>query len=392
MKIAFVADVHLGNHKGYGGPVVAGINKRCWAVLDALRAAFDMAASHDCEAMVVDGDLFDTSKPPPQLITEVQYLFQQYVMPKYLLLGNHDMESAAPGDHALGPLHPLATIISKPTKLVLKSKRAPLDNVELWAIPFQPGKAEEWLPTVLAEVQGHPSAGSSASSTRVLALHLGLRDDKKTPPWLMDAHDSVPIEMVQELMRNHGIDATYAGNWHNPEEWTYHDADRSVTTALRIVQIGTLCPTGFDNEGLSFGTMAIFDTLKDKNCETLRVPGPRFLKVASFEALKELVNKPKLDGLSVYVRVQVEPEQLVEAEQFIAAVTENGFLAGGEAIPDTTDTQVALRQAAGVARAAETVDEAVAAFVAQMPLPALNDPTLRAEVLAKVKEFLGGST
>jgi hypothetical protein len=389
MKIAFVADVHLGNHKVYGGPLVAGLNDRCRMVLGCLRSAYDFAMKEDCQALIVDGDLFDTAKPPPQLIAAVQAVIDHYPdVPTYIMLGNHDMESAAEGDHALGPLSPVATIITKPTKLRIRSKgRTTVDEVEVWAVPFQPGKAEEWLPLVLAEVQGQPPVVSSASSPKVLALHLGLRDKGKTPPWLMDAHDSVGIEQVQGLVQKHELDAVYAGNWHNPEEWVWYDANRSATTPLRAVQIGTLCPTGFDNPGASFGTMAIYDSHKNNGCCVLPVPGPRFFKVDDLAELNKLVLAAP--GQLAFVRATVEPAEVASAERLVAHAVAVGHLGGGEVEAEATEAQVALRQAVGVARSAETVDEAVAGFVAQMPL---KDPALRAEVLERVKGFLGGST
>ncbi len=386
MKLAFVADVHLGNHKVYGGAVVAGLNARCRMVLDSLRAAYSMATQENCQALFVDGDLFDTAKPSPQLIAAVQLVIGQFPgLTTYIMLGNHDMESAVEGDHALGPLAPVAKLITKPTKLRIKGKG--VDEVEVWAVPFQPGKAEEWLPLVLAEVQGQPPALSSASSPKLLALHLGLRDKGKTPPWLMDAHDSVGIEQVQELVQKYELAAVYAGNWHNPEEWIWYDGVRSATTPLRAVQIGTLCPTGFDNPGASFGTMAIYDSHKNNGCQVLSVPGPRFFKVEGIDELEELIEKAP--GKLTFVRATVEPDDVAASEDLIKRAVEAGTLGGGETLAEASEAQVALRQAAGVARSAETVDEAVAGFVASMPL---KDPELRAAVLERVKGFLGGST
>lgn len=386
MRIAWVADVHLGNHKVYGGQVVAGLNARCRMVLDTLRAAYSLATQENCQALFVDGDLFDTAKPPPQLLAAVQLVISQFPgLTTYIMLGNHDMESAADGDHALGPLAPVAKLITKPQKIGLRGKG--VDEVEVWAVPFQPGKAEEWLPLVLAEVQGQPPVVSSASSPKLLALHLGLRDKGKTPPWLLDAHDSVSIEQVQQLVQKHELSAVYAGNWHNPEEWVWYDANRSATTPLRAVQIGTLCPTGYDNPGETFGTMAIYDSHKNNGCRVLPVPGPRFHKVDGFDELKELVKKSP--GKLTFVRATVEPDDVAGAEDLIERAVEAGALGGGETMAEASEAQVALRQAAGVARSAETVDEAVENYVAAMPL---KDPELRAAVLERVKGFLGGAT
>ena len=384
MKLAWVADVHLASHKVMGGEQVEpGLNRRGVLVRDTLMLAYDMAMKEKCDALIVNGDLFDTARPPAQHIAEVQRIVACYPdIQTFILLGNHEMESDVPGDNALGPLKPVATVIEKAKRLLIKPAArgaGRMDSVELWAVPFRPGEAAEWLPVVLAEMQGLPASGSPASSTRVLALHLGLQDGK-TPPWLKDSHDSVEVGLVQELMKRYDIDACYMGNWHDPKEVVYHDVDRSVTSALRIVQIGTLCPTGWDNPGLGFGTMAFFDSLKDKNCELARVPGPRF--VSSVKEAQEALK----DGCTPFVRLKEAPEDMEKAHASAEKLTQAG--ATVEVLPDTGEAQAALRTAAGVARSAETVEDAVAAYVGQMPL---DEGVDRAAVLARVRDFLGGT-
>ena len=66
-SVAFVADVHLWNHRRCGGPVKAGINRRGAQTLNALHYAADLAAGMGAAALFVAGDLFDAVNPPPQL-------------------------------------------------------------------------------------------------------------------------------------------------------------------------------------------------------------------------------------------------------------------------------------------------------------------------------------
>lgn len=372
MKLAQIADVHLGNHRVFGGESKAGINRRAQLVLDVLARAYDVAAAEGCEAMIINGDLTDTSHPPPQHLAALQAIIGRSALKTIIVKGNHDMDSAAPGDHSLGPLAPMARIIEAPTKLKLGNG---VDAVELWAVPFRPGRAAEWLPAVLAEVQGSPAPGGPASSLRVLALHLGLSDGK-TPPWLVDAHDSVPVALVQELMVKHGIKACYAGNWHDPRIWTFN------ATLTSVVQIGTLVPTGFDNPGLAYGTMAIFDSKKPQASKVVGVPGPRFLDNED-DAKKALEL-----GCVPFVRLRASPEELSAAQATEATLSAAG--ASVEIVPDAGAATARLRQAAGVARSAETTEEAVAKYVATMPVPD-DEPepgVFRAEVLARVKGFL----
>jgi len=250
-------------------------------------------------------------------------------------------------------------------------------------VPFQAGPAVEWLPKVLESLGG----GKAANVPRVLALHLGIQDGR-TPPWLDEAHDSVPVKLVQELMQKYAIEACFTGNWHEPRQWEFPDTRFSLHCG-RITQVGTLCPTGFDNPGDSFGTMAIYDSQREPSVQHLRVPGPRFLKVTGLVEMKRCVADTKGNHTVRYLRAMVDPEEFEAAEALLSKAKAKGLVKDGEVSRDTAEAQVALRQAAGLARSAETVDGAVEAYVAQMPL---EDITLRAEVLARVKGLLGGAS
>lgn len=365
VRLAFCADVHTGNHKSFGGPMVSGLNERCRLVVATLEHAYKVALREECATLVINGDLFDTARPTPQVITEVQRVVKPHTskLSTVVVEGNHDMESMAPGDHALGPLQPFADVIEKPTRYSISRGS---QTIELWAVPFRPGPAAEWLPVVLAEMQAQ-EAGPWVP--RVLALHLGI-SDLDTPPWLAGAHDSISVLKVAELMQLYKLDAAFAGNWHNPKQWKFDGVGP-------IIQIGTLCPTGWDNPGLSFGTMSVYDTETFK-AKKFNVPGPRFVT-----SVKEAQDAPR--GCKVFLRLTADEAGMEAAQAQLATL--KGVV--GEVIKDTGETTAALRTAAGVARSSENVDEAVAAFIEQMPL---GDESMRPEVLARAKLFLGGAT
>ena len=377
MKIAWVADVHVGNHRLLGGQLEAGVNYRCQLVVGALEAACALAVQEQCRYLVVCGDLFDTARPEPQVVAAVQQVLERTPLEVIILKGNHDIVTDAPGDHALGPLAPVAQIVEGPEVLNLvgdpKARGGMgLDEVELWAVPFQPGAAGEWLPSVLAGMQGDSGKGTPASSSRIIALHLGLQDGK-TPPWLVGAHDSIEVDTLGDLMAKHALRWAFAGNWHNPERWELNGPNDEGPVS-QVVQIGCLAPTGWDNPGLEFGRMSILDTRTNAMPRSLVVPGPRFVTSA-----KEAQQAPK--GCQVFVRLKGGTP-----EQAQAAVT-----AGAQYVElkaDDGEAQAQLRTAAALARSADNVDEAVANYVAQMPIA----PELRPAVLAKVKRFLGGGS
>ena len=198
MKPFFVADVHVGNHRRWGGPVKVGLNNRAREVLDALRLAVGHT-NNVGEPLVVLGDLFDTASPSPQMVYAVGEVLGQCENGCYVLLGNHEFRSADEGDHALTPLSWLENVevVDVPT----------LDGRTLF-VPFQPGPAKEWLPDVLAGFQD-----DSRPVADVLCLHLGI-EDGETPPWLRGADDSVTVDQLIDLAKEYGFREVYAGNWH----------------------------------------------------------------------------------------------------------------------------------------------------------------------------------
>ena len=139
-SIAFVADVHLWNHRRCGGPVSAGINQRGQKILDALNYAADLALKKGASSLFVAGDLFDAVNPPPQLISRTIDALKRKNLNIFVLAGNHDRASNQPGDHALGPLASVHkfNVIETPEIVDIGDKT-------IAAIPFLPGHAPDYL-------------------------------------------------------------------------------------------------------------------------------------------------------------------------------------------------------------------------------------------------------
>jgi hypothetical protein len=366
VTIAFVSDVHLGSPKQHGGAMERGVNRRGRLVLGALTRAVMEAQDRKCDTLVSCGDLFDSAKPEPQLIREAQHIFEAAAKSNIdvvALLGNHEMTSEVRGDNSLAPLLPVADVSDSPALFQD-------DGLSLLAIPFKPGPASEWLPRVVAA-----AAKDFKYERRVLVVHLGIQDGS-TPPWLQGAHDSIHVDALRELMHAHGFTHAFAGNWHEPKLWE--------EGGLTVCQVGCLAPTGWNNPGLGYGTMAFLHDGSRKgwsagDVEVIPVPGPRFVSNA-VEARRALSK-----GCQPYMRRTFEPSEEVEARAEGAALVEEDVVV--ELIPDATEAKVAMSQASGAAREATTVDAALAAYVGQMPL---EDPELRQDVLAKVRSFMAG--
>lgn len=271
--IAFIADVHVGNHALFGGPIKCGINSRCQYVLDALTAAAKISEELDA-LLYVCGDLLDSAKPLPQIIRAVQEALPS--TRAAILMGNHEAVSTDSGDNALAPLIPVATVIDKPTV------RFDLANGhELWSVPSHPGPVSQWFPGTLETLEvgsrRGPVRGLPAPRTRILAIHLGIFDED-TSEHMRRANDAIGVDALRKLCAKHEIKVVFAGNWHKLQAW-------GLDGGVGIYQCGALVPTGFNNLGLAqYGHVLIYDT-KTKLVRRQTVPGPRFMKVHSVDEL-----------------------------------------------------------------------------------------------------------
>jgi len=355
-KLAFVADVHVGNPSTFGGPVVCGVNTRGNQVLDALKAAVE--ATVDCDAFVVCGDLFDTSNPSPQLIAQAQRIFEGGPN-TYILLGNHDMVSTTDGDNALGPLRPLQNV-----QVEQETDVAFIKDTALLSIPFMPGDCREWFAPAVEEAVQH-AAQFGPDHKRVLAFHLGVID-KDTPAFLREAHDAIPLEVVQEAMKRHSIVYAYCGNWHTPKRWG------------NIVQCGALAPTGWDNPGWDYGQVHVLDTVTG-HMSIVHIPGPRFLSVSTLDEAREAYIEWKRRGCDIYPYLNLKGE----AASALDEVRSWGVTA--RAVTDTTDAKDATRAAAVAVREAGTLREALAKYVTEMPVA---EGVERSKVLAMAGKYL----
>lgn len=362
-RLHFVADCHIGNHSVFGGPVVAGLNRRCLMALAALQHAAEQAAADDAQALVVAGDLFDTSEPLPQMIAEVQRIFAP-LKQVVILRGNHDMVSEQRGDHALGPLEALDNVL-----VATEPMAARLGDTALLCVPFAPGDAREWFPEAVRRAA--EDAMADGATHKVLAFHLGVIDGR-TPGYLSAAHDAVPLDLVESLMVRYDIEAAFCGNWHEHREWKFGGTYR------RLVQISATAPTGFDNAGWDYGCSQRYDTATRSHRANALV-GPRFFNASTLAEVEAILQKPSV-ATERFFSLKGDAAGLVEQVRAMPGVS------GARAIVDGTATREATRAAATAVRKAETLDEALAEYVKQMPV---GESVERARVLALAKSYLG---
>lgn len=381
MKLGLVADVHVGNHRRLGGETVAGINRRCQLVIDTLDRAMTRAADEGCAYVVVAGDLFDSSKPEPQVLAAVQSVLRRArtrLRGIVLLVGNHDQHSELAGDNCLGVLRDHATLVEQPALLRLDDVDG--SEVELLAFPFRPEAATAWLAKAFDTIGKRPKGRPAKEAPpRIAAVHLGIEDDE-TAPWLRGAHDSIHIDKIAELCSKHGVCHAFAGNWHDHILWE---------DPPPVMQIGALAPTGWDNAGLEgYGGLAIFDS-STQTASRVEIAGPRFLKL---RAGQQLAMSPGFLGDSkLFVQVTAPAgAPVVAATDVLDTWVERGVVVAGEVLVDRSESVAAARGAAKAARSSESLESAVEAYLELTPLEEGVD---RAAVISKFNAYLtkGGS-
>lgn len=338
-KIAFVADVHLGNHKLFGGETKAGLNARFLAGLDVLGRAMAKAEEQGCDMFAVLGDLFDTHRPTPQMIAAVQQLFGVHghkSMQIVLLAGNHDKSSEEPRDNALVALERVAEIVDDKPFLVHT------DKANILFGPYRAGPAVPW-------VQEYAALLEKWHTPSVLATHVGLID-RRTPPWLQGAHDAIPFDLL-------GTGAhcmIVAGNWHE-------HADMGCS-----IQCGALVPTGFDNpspgSGDPYGSLLIFD--QSKFLKRIVVPGPRF-HVRHFV---ELDGTP-VSRLTGYLKIKADLSEMAVAQDLLQDMLDQHMIRGGLVEPCVEDEARVRKAGINAVLNSSSLDEALVAFLKKQQLP-----------------------
>jgi hypothetical protein len=371
VKLGLVADIHLGNHRACGGPVFAGVNDRAREVAATLADSMVRASRAGCERFIIAGDLFDVACPSPQIVRLAQEALESAAIPTFILTGNHDIESTAGGDNALGPLRAIPHV-----QVIEKTTVVGVGESELVLIPFQPGDARKWIP---AEVQ---ALGPATRPSRVVVTHTGLIDEY-TEVHMAKAHDAIEVAALQPFAASHGLFGFFAGNWHGFKAWKVGGLD--------VCQIGSLTPTGWDNLGMSsYGSLIVYDAVPGGKLTRIVVPGPRFLNVSDAAGVQDAADSAGANR--VYVRWSVGPDgSLAEAGVLAAQLVAEGKLRACTVVADTTgaaDTaRAAARGAAARARSAgsDGLDTVLAAFVGSM---ALAEGIDRGAVLAEARRFL----
>lgn len=311
----------------------------------------------------VAGDLIDVVRPTPQLVAAVQEILEP--IPCVLLLGNHEQVSATRGDHALGPLAPVATIVDEPRSIAVPGPGRPLDVL---CIPFEPYPAHTWLRRAARVAAAQAREGSD----RVLMVHLGVSDGD-TAWFFKGAHDAISATEIASVAKEVGARTVIAGNWHAGRRWKIEGVD--------VVQVGTLCPTGYRDGGIEdVGFMAVHDSgsaadppwhKRSPNSTTLeRISGPRFVQVRALDDVVGAVKDAKAAGADpLYVEATVAPAYVDATREVLDGLVAAGLVTACDVLA-TAPTAMRSAESSAAEGAAADGDDPVAAYVEAMDLPA----------------------
>jgi hypothetical protein len=377
MNLVFITDPHLGNHRKFGGVIRNGLNDRAQAVSRALKDACDMSVGAD--ALIVCGDLFDTDKPSPALVSAASRAFEHSKTQAHVLVGNHERTSYGSnhtepmarwwhGEHALlsSDVHAIAVIDGICNDMVL-------------AVPALQKSDQSFVSRISDHLQNQEDIAGRAA-LEVLCVHAGVMDDS-TPAFLRST-SAMELNELFELMEEHDIKLTVCGDWHEFKEYERN--------GRHVVQLGALVPTGFDNLGIEpYGRVLGYQT-DTRKITYGHIAGPRFLKAVYEEneldaAWVAHVMRGQKAQYDLYVKVTVLPENVRHARSDLDSMIKDGAIKGYEIAINKEVARIQAKAAATRARSASSFEDALEAYLRVSPLP---QGATRAGVTAKISALL----
>ena len=188
LRLLHTSDVHLGRAFGYLGERAETHRLR---LKQALEKAYRIAQDHECDALIIAGDLFDRPRVELEWVEFALSLIASVSFPTIVIPGNHD-----PADR-----HPFAERRSLPHQL-----------------RFYPHAKRERLPALDVEIIACPAGEDRRFQT------LLKRDPAGAPYQVAVVHGSMPTAgegtLRREWFRDCQLDYVAIGDWHSPQDFS----------------------------------------------------------------------------------------------------------------------------------------------------------------------------
>jgi DNA repair exonuclease SbcCD nuclease subunit len=292
MKIGVISDLHYENHKILGGPLGAGVNRRCSDIGEAVRTATMEAAARGCHHVVVTGDIFDNPSPSPEVIGQAASDFSRSALKLFLMPGNHERSSDTKGHNALAAL--------RESQQCLVDDRPMLDG--------RRGACDLWLPFVENPRDYIDRMLAETPDVNFIFLHAGIVSED-SEFWAKEGRNTISVEDCERWAKEYGVRGVIAGDWHGHRILKDRDP--------LIVQVGSLTQVDFGDPP-NCGKLVVLDA-DAATVEVVDIPGPRLisLNMAELRAMAKgqwPVAYPNLASCSTYLRVSCTVEERNEAE------------------------------------------------------------------------------
>lgn len=297
MTTLILGDLHVWNHKAFGGPVVGGLNRRCRDILQSVYQIVEYAKLHYGVTHVVQlGDFFDGPKPSPQILNAALDMIAATKVEWHIIAGNHDIASYdAPS--ALAPMNHAGNV-----RIYDKAQFATINGRQWLMVPYSGPDALEAL-KVLETIPDYVSM--------LVAVHYGLVDSKPRA-------DCISVNQVRQITE---------GNRKPVRMYFGHEHDSEASSPGLANSCGSLLPLNFsdiDKPLRVFAThnyLLIPPALTPKFIDLRGLPTPILSNLDKFVVW--MAEQKYLSDFGVYARI--EQHQEPHAKELLASGLLSGY-------------------------------------------------------------------
>lgn len=152
MKIAIIADPHIGDYAYSKTDSETGLDTRLLDTLNNLEYSINYSIENDVKLYIIIGDIYRVKNPNSKIRRQFAKRIKKLVknnIEVILMTGNHDMTTSSDGAHALSEAQEFSGLIddfavySKPIIISRNNKNG--DATELYILPFVNRSAEQLL-------------------------------------------------------------------------------------------------------------------------------------------------------------------------------------------------------------------------------------------------------